>query len=125
MDVELKLDNLVFRGSLDDSDAARALAARLPLTLRMVRWGDEYIGILKDPLDVTMTRRNRENMEVGDLVYWGPGRALCLFLGPNTDRSGLGDSVAFPAAPIGRVSFPEDALRRLRRIDVVATLSRV
>ncbi len=48
--VTLDLEGVTLQGELDDSPAARALAARLPLSLSLSRWGEEYYGDVGEPL---------------------------------------------------------------------------
>jgi hypothetical protein len=72
--------NLRLEGYLSDTPTGRALAEALPLEGEAQRWGDEiYCSVpqvvqeLDDAAAVAV--------QVGDIGYWPPGRALCLFFG--------------------------------------------
>ncbi|MGQ9689460.1 MAG: cyclophilin-like fold protein [Desulfobaccales bacterium] len=72
--------NLRLEGFLRDTPTGRALAAALPFEGQAHRWGEEIyfpvpqvIQELDDTAAVTV--------QVGDLGYWPPARALCLFFG--------------------------------------------
>jgi hypothetical protein len=115
--------HLVLPGQLDDSPTASALAARLPLTVRMSRWGDEYYGALRPPLGQPLAPDAREAMIVGELAYWPPGDALCVFFGPTPASEGSEPRAASPVNPIGRLSGPISALKALGAA-IQATLDR-
>jgi len=57
---------------------ARAIWNALPIDGRANRWGDEiYFEI---PVDLA-EENGQEEVAVGDLAYWPPGNALCIFWG--------------------------------------------
>ena len=58
---------------------ARAILEALPITGRANRWGDEICFAIPVELDEDNAQ---EVVEVGDLAYWPPGHALCIFWGP-------------------------------------------
>jgi hypothetical protein len=63
---------------LNDSATAQKIAEALPIEASANTWGDEiYFAIPvsageEDP---------RETVELGDLAYWPPGSAFCIFFG--------------------------------------------
>lgn len=64
---------------LDDSTTAQAVWDALPLAIAGETWGDEiYFGI---PVKAK-PEAPRETVELGDLAYWPPGSAFCIFFGP-------------------------------------------
>jgi hypothetical protein len=82
---------------LNDSKTARAIWDTLPIAARGETWGDEiYFDIgLTAPAETP-----REVVDVGDLAYWPPGRAFCIFFGPTpVSRSGE----CRPASPVNVV----------------------
>jgi hypothetical protein len=101
--VSLKLDAVELIGELADSQAARALAARLPLEFSMSRWGEEYYGSIGDPLE-DIPGPTQEVMAVGDLAYWEPGTAFCVFFGPTPISSGDEPVAAGPVHLVGKVT---------------------
>lgn len=80
--------------TLDDSPTARAVWAALPIEASAETWGDEiYFGI---PVSLTENGA-RAVVGRGDLAYWPPGRAFCVFFG-RTPAS-RGDEIR-PASPV-------------------------
>jgi hypothetical protein len=79
--IKITIGDIVLTGTLLDNAPARVLLDMLPAMVRMTRWGDEYYGPLLPPLG-EHEGRLQETMAVGDLAYWEPGEALCLFFGP-------------------------------------------
>lgn len=82
--------------------AARGLWEALPLSSVARTWGEEVYFEL--PLDLPEEGEFvREEVEVGDVGWWPPGRALCLFFG------------ATPISPPGRVR-PASAVVLMGRV---------
>ncbi len=96
---------------LNDSPSAAGLLKKLPLDLRMTRWGDEYYGDCG--LSVEESPDARELMEVGELAIWPPGSALCIFFGPTPASTGEEPRAASKVNPIGRISSGAEALKKL------------
>jgi hypothetical protein len=98
---------VTLEGELGDTETARALAEALPIEADVSTWGEEYyFGVpLERELDETATTA----VEVGDLGYWPPGRALALFFG-RTPASGP-DGRPVPASEVSLVGRVEGAGR--------------
>jgi len=67
-------------GFLSDTPAAKALAEALPITGEAQLWGEEiYFSVphVVADLDDTAT----PVVQMGDLGYWPPGKAFCIFFG--------------------------------------------
>ena len=109
----VKLGKLQLTGQLNDSPTAQAIADQLPLTIRMSRWGEEYYGSLPKNPDIDQAPDAREVMAVGELAYWPPGNALCLFFGPTPVSEGSEPRAASPVNPVGMLSGDVAALKAL------------
>ena len=104
----------------ESPETARAIWDALPLEAKASTWGDEiYFSI---PVDAE-AEDPREVVEMGDLGYWPPGGAFCIFFG--TTPASRGEEIR-PASPVnvfGRVegdprvftSVSSGALVRLER----------
>jgi hypothetical protein len=103
-EVELKAE-------LNESVSAEVLVKKLPLELRMSRWGDEYYGDCG--VSVEEGSEARELMEVGEVAIWPPGSALCIFFGPTPASTGEEPRAASKVNPIGRISSGAEALKKL------------
>jgi hypothetical protein len=65
---------------LDDSPTADGIWKALPITGTVNTWGDEiYFEI---PVFLAASPHAREAVAVGELGYWPPGHAFCIFFGP-------------------------------------------
>lgn len=85
---------------LNDSATAQAIWEALPITASANTWGDEiYFAI--------PVRRDEEGarqvVSVGEIGYWPPGHAFCIFFGPTPVSRGNEIRAASPVNPIGRV----------------------
>ena len=99
------------RAQLNETPSAEALVKKLPLELRMSRWGDEYYGDCG--VSVQEAPQARELMEVGELAIWPPGSALCIFFGPTPASAEDEPRAASKVNPIGRISSGAEALKKL------------
>lgn len=79
---------------IDDSSTAEAVWKSLPLESRANTWGEEvYFSV---GLDIG-EENPKEVVAMGDLGYWPPGKAVCVFFG-RTPAS-RGDEIR-PASPV-------------------------
>jgi hypothetical protein len=121
--IRFRAAGLHFDGELDDSHTALAFRERLPTTLRMSRWGDEYYGRIDTDLGMGEAEEAREVMEVGELAYWPVGNALCVFFGPTPASEGKEPRAASPVNPMGRLKGEVEELKKLPpEIQVSVTL---
>ena len=93
---------------LNDCESADLVWAVLPISASASTWGDEiYFRI-----DVAASEQDaREVVEMGDVAFWPPGQALCLFFGP-TPMS-VGDEIRPASAVnvIGRIEGDATTLK--------------
>jgi hypothetical protein len=79
-DIVIIAGDLRLEGYLSDTLTGRALAEALPLEGEAQRWGDEiYFSVPKVVQE--LDDNAAVSVQVGDIGYWPPGRALCLFFG--------------------------------------------
>jgi uncharacterized protein len=96
---------------LDDSRTATAVWDALPIEASGNTWGDEiYFGI---GLDVP-PESPREVVEAGDLGYWPPGKAFCIFFGPTPASHGDEIRPASPVNVFGRVTGEATVFKQVR-----------
>ncbi len=86
---------------LNDTQTAQAIGDALPITAAANTWGDEiYFGI---PVNADL-EQGQEVVDLGDLGYWPPGRAFCIFFGPTPASRGDEIRPASAVTVIGRVA---------------------
>ena len=111
--IEIVAGEITAEAELDQSETAEAIWDALPIEGTANTWGDEiYFSI---PLTLEL-EDGQEVVQLGDLGYWPPGRAFCMFFGPTPASEGdeirpasavtifgriLGDATAFKAVKDG------------------------
>ena len=95
---------------LNDTPTATAIWDALPIEARASTWGDEiYFSI---PVD-----RSEENAQatvaLGDLGYWPPGKAFCIFFGPTPMSRGDEIRPASPVNVVGQLQGDPGVFRRV------------
>jgi len=111
--ITIHIEALELRATLNNSETAAALAARLPFSLTMTRWGDEYYGDIGEPLGVGEEPGARDEMEIGEIAWWPPGNALCFFFGPTPASVADEPRAASAVNPVGRIEGDSAALKEL------------
>ena len=97
---------------LNDSPTAQAVWEALPIEGSANVWGDEiYFGI---PVQAEQEPDARAVVEVGELGYWPPGSAFCIFFGPTPASTDERPRAASPVNILGRVSGDATSFRNVR-----------
>jgi hypothetical protein len=81
------------------------------MIINLSRWGGEFYGDCG--LEFGADETAREEMEVGELAYWPPGTAFCIFFGPTPASSGEKPVAASAAIPIGKITGNVEKLQEL------------
>jgi len=95
---------------LNESKTASAIWDALPIDATGETWGDEIyfdIGLAVGP------ESPRDVVEVGDLGYWPPGHAFCVFFGPTPLSRGAEIRPASPVNLVGRVVGDAKVFKRV------------
>lgn len=99
-DIIITAGKVSVRAELNDSGTASKVWDALPINSSCNTWGDEiYFSI--------PVKHNEENgkelVSIGDLGYWPPGKAFCIFFGPTPASRGNEIRPASPVNIIGSV----------------------
>lgn len=102
--------------TLNDSATAKEIVRALPIEAGANRWGDEiYFSVA-----VAVGEENPQAVvAAGDLAYWPPGCAFCIFFGPTPASTGGEIRPASPVNVVGRVVGDATLFRRVRDGDRV------
>ena len=102
---------LAVRATLDDSATARAIWDALPIEAVAQTWGDEVYF----PVPVSLAEDEAQPVVgLGDLGYWPPGRAFCIFFGPTPASRGTECRPASPVNVFGRVEGDPKVFKAVR-----------
>jgi len=114
--VRIKAGQVTVDAELNNTTTAQAIWDALPITARANTWGDEiYFGI---PVDKEL-EKGQEVVDMGDLGYWPPGHAFCIFFGPTPASRGAEIRPASPVTVVGKIIGDATALRRVKSGDRV------
>ncbi len=100
--ITIAIGDTTLKAELNDSPSAKALLEKLPVSVTLSRWGDEYYGSCG--VRTSADSSAKEIMEVGELAIWPPGNALCIFFGPTPASSDDRPQAASPVNPIGMLT---------------------
>ncbi len=100
--VMIALGQIRIHAELNDTATAKAVAEALPIEATANRWGDEiYFSI---DVRASVEAGACEIVEAGQLAYWPPGRAFCIFFGPTPASRGDEIRAASAVNIIGRIT---------------------
>ena len=115
--IRILAESVSLDAELNDTPTARAIYDALPLEASGNRWGEEiYFEI---PVDEQLAPDATEEMKVGELGYWPPGKAFCIFFG-RTPASSADEPIA--ASPVNRIGMVSDDATRLTDVPHGATV---
>ena len=111
--IRITVGDIELDAHLSETPSALALWDALPIERTVNTWGHEFyfdIGIrIENSPDAS------DIVELGDIGYWSPGSALCIFFGRTPASQGQEIRAASPVTVLGSViDIPTDKLRRVR-----------
>ncbi|MCS7144373.1 MAG: hypothetical protein NZ879_05060 [Archaeoglobaceae archaeon] len=92
-------------------ETVKAITKALPLEAIANRWGDEIY--FETNIDCKVVENSKEVVEIGDVAYWIPGKAICLFFG----KTPISDDKIRPASAVnvvGRILGDPFKLKRVK-----------
>ena len=97
--ISIRAGQVEVQAELNDTRTATAIWEALPIERPANTWGDEiYFSI---PVRLK-TERGQETVAMGDLGYWEPGTAFCIFFGPTPASIAQEIRPASPVTVVGR-----------------------
>ncbi len=99
--IRITVGDSSYAAELNDSPTAKAIYDALPIKGSGSRWGEEiYFAI---GVDEKLAPGARDEVEVGGLAYWPPGKAFCIFFGPTPASVGDEPRAASEVNHVGRI----------------------
>ena len=109
--IKITIGKLELEAWLNDTKTATKVFEALPVTSTIDTWGDEiYFAI---PVEAG-PENAQELVSLGDIAYWPPGKALCVFFGKTPISKGEEIRPASPVNIIGKVKSDLKLLKRVR-----------
>ena len=97
---------------LNDSATADAIWNALPIKAKASTWGDEIYYTI--PVNLEEARDAKAVVNMGDLGYWAPGSAMCIFFGPTPVSRGNEIRPASPVNVFGKVTGDATVFKAVR-----------
>jgi hypothetical protein len=79
MNIRIRIGHVVLDAELNDTPAANKITEIFPFRGPFNTWGDEIYFSL--PVNAELDESACDVVEIGDLGYWPPGHAFCIFFG--------------------------------------------
>ena len=115
--IKIEFENISIDAVLNDSETANKIKKILPISNSVNTWGDEIyfsIGVNDGEID------SKKVVELGDLGYWPPGNAFCLFFGLTPASEGDKIMPASPVNVIGKILGDLEILKSIKSGDKVS-----
>jgi len=109
--IKIEFENTSIDAVLNNSETADKIKKILPLSNSVNTWGDEIyfsIGVNDGEID------SKEVVNLGDLGYWPPGNAFCLFFGLTPASEGDKIMPASPVNIIGKIVSDLEILKSIK-----------
>jgi len=109
--ISITAGDVVVTAELNDSSCAQVIAEALPIEASAGTWGEEiYFSI-----DVDCPGEDLQPVvEIGDLGYWPPGSAFCMFFGMTPMSTAEEIRPASPVTIIGKMTGDLEPLKSVR-----------
>jgi hypothetical protein len=108
--IRIQVGKIELEGWLNETKTAAKVFEKLPITSTVNTWGDEIYFTI--PVDAGLENA-KKLVELGDIAYWPPGKAMCIFFG-KTPVS-VGDEIR-PASPVNIIGRVEGDCKVLKKV---------
>ena len=109
--IKIEFENITIEADLNNSETADNIKNILPITNSVNIWGDEIYF----PVDINDEEIGaKEIVELGDIGYWPPGNAFCLFFGLTPLSQGDEIRPASPINIIGKIKSDINILKSVK-----------
>ena len=114
--MRISTESIVMEAELNSSQTATRIWEALPITSPASTWGDEiYFSI---PVDTDL-EDEQDTVELGDLAYWPPGKAFCIFFGPTPMSRGNEIRPASAVNVVGKLIGDPTKFKRVKNGEIV------
>ena len=110
--ISIQTGDITLKAELNDSETADKIFDLLPVTGSASVWGDEiYFSI---PAHIEEATDAIQEVEVGDLAFWPPGAAFCIFFGPTPVSMNEMPRAYSPVNVFGKITGEATLLKQVK-----------
>jgi hypothetical protein len=109
--ISITAGEVVSTAELNESQTANAIWEALPISARASTWGDEIYFAIPVHLD---EENAQATVALGELGYWPPGNAFCIFFGPTPASRTPGE--IRPASPVNVIGKVQGFATRFKQV---------
>ena len=108
----IKVENIEIEAQLNNSRTSEKIWELLPVEGKVNTWGDEIYFSIGSKID--LEKDSSEVVTIGDLAYWPPGEAFCIFFGATP--ASYGDEIRAASAVniFGKIKGDTRIFKRVR-----------
>ncbi len=110
--IKITVGDLTVEAELFGTECARSIIEKLPIESTPQEWGDEFY--FRIPVKMDLDETATTDVNVGDIGYWPPGRAMAIFFGPTPASSGEKPVPASEVNIVGRILGDAKILRKAK-----------
>ena len=99
--IKIIAENIQVDAELNDSATAKSILKALPIEASAQRWGGEIYFSIK--VEADLEEKSRDVLETGELAFWPPGNAFCIFFGPTPASQGNDIRAASAVNVVGKM----------------------
>lgn len=111
MRVKIKIGDSECVAELDEKlETVSAIKKILPIRSYANRWGDEVY--FETDLNFHKEENSKDVVEVGDVAFWIPGQAICIFFG----KTPISDDKIRPASAVNVIGKVLKGLESLKNV---------
>ena len=113
MDLTIEFKNQAFtiNALLNQTETAKSFVDILPINSPINLWGEEIYF----PVDLYLDNElPQETVDIGDIAYWPPGNAFCIFFGETPASIDGNIKPASAVTVIGKLESDPEVLKRVK-----------
>ena len=107
----IQVEDISIKAELNGSNTSNLVWKELPLHAKVNLWGDEIY--FDTGLNAELEPDASDIVTSGDIAYWPPGAAFCIFYGPTPASLGKEIRAASAVNIIGTVKADESIFRKV------------
>jgi uncharacterized protein len=118
--ISIQAGSIAVEAEIFDNATADAIWKALPINSLVNTWGEEIYFTI--PVNVKL-ENGREIVNVGDIAYWPPGKAFCIFFGLTPASRGNEIRAASAVNVFGKIGSDLQVLSAVRDGDTISVVS--